>query len=61
MKKELKLAKEIGVKRLLSTVDDPIDNDNILASAGLWPYRRPLTLPAVQNHLHSSISVSICV
>lgn len=59
IKKKLQSADSVDLRRLLSTDDRPIDGTNVLASAGLWGYRRPLTLPALQNILSTSVKVHL--
>ncbi|XP_067937583.1 E3 ubiquitin-protein ligase rnf213-alpha-like [Watersipora subatra] len=55
LKAQLQTAKQDGMKNALRT-DGSTLHPNFLMSSGLWAYRRPLTLPAVQNLLHSAIS-----
>lgn len=57
IKSQLKTSEAVDLNQILSTENKPLDNENTLSSPGLWEYRRPLTLPAVQNLLHSSIKV----
>ena len=52
MRRKLNTAGSGDVKKLLSTANKPVDVNNILLSAGLWGYRRPLTLSALENLLH---------
>jgi len=55
IKSQLKTSEAVDLNQILSTENKPPDNENTLSSPGLWEYRRPLTLPAVQNLLHCSI------
>ncbi|KAF6032078.1 hypothetical protein EB796_009578 [Bugula neritina] len=54
IKGELDTSKSVDIKDILSTVRQPLNRANLLASPGLWAYRRPLTVPALQNLLVST-------
>jgi len=58
IKGELDTSKSVDIKDILSTVRQPLNRANLLASPGLWAYRRPLTVPALQNLLVSTYKVS---
>ena len=51
VKQQLRTADNVDLRRVLSVADKPINEDNILATPGLWEYKQSLTLPLVQNML----------
>ena len=61
IKSVLKTSEAVDLNQILSTGKTPLNDENTVASPGLWEYRRPLTLPAVQNMLHSTIKVSVAL
>ena len=51
VKQQLRTADNVDLRRVLSVADKPINEDNILATPGLWEYKQSLALPLVQNML----------
>ena len=52
MKEELEAAQLETLYHILSTEANPINEQNILASPGLWKYKRPLTLAPLLTKLN---------
>ena len=53
MKEELEAAQLETLYHILSTEANPINEQNILASPGLWKYKRPLTIAQLLTKLNS--------
>ena len=59
MKQQLRTADTVDVRRILSTADKPINEANILATAGLWDYKLTLNIPRVQ-HILATLPKEVC-
>lgn len=60
IKQQLVTADSVDLKRILSTADKPFNEENMLASPGLWEYKQNLTLPRVENILANNEQRQVC-